>query len=77
MPGRTPGEAEKGRRSSTAATARLNGGVAEGAKGPPLAGGGLTVRRKPLCADAYSAPRNPSTANASQLGRELTNGGIF
>jgi hypothetical protein len=36
------GEAEIFRRSDGAATARLSGGVAEGAKGP-LAGGGLNV----------------------------------
>jgi hypothetical protein len=42
--GGTPGEAsERGRRSSTAATARLNGGVAEGAKGP-LGGRGALDR---------------------------------
>jgi hypothetical protein len=40
--GGAPGEAERCRRSSTASTARLYGGVAEGAKGP-LGGRGLTI----------------------------------
>jgi hypothetical protein len=40
---RCSGEAEIFRRSDGAATARLSGGVAEGAKGPPLAGSGLNV----------------------------------
>jgi len=38
--GGTPGEAERCRRGSTASVARLSGGAAEGAKGPPWRAGG-------------------------------------
>lgn len=62
--GGSPGEAERCQRGSTASTARLNGGAAEGATGPPGGRGGF--RPWPLCA-MLTHVRRPQRRNAGVL----------